>query len=141
MGVFDGMQISASGLRAERARLDVIATNIANVETTRTPEGGPYRRQQVVLVSWQPPALPGSVGGGGPTGVQVAAIEAATDPLPRVYDPSHPDADAQGYVLMPNVELPTEMADMIVAARAYEANAAAFKAGRELIRQALSILA
>ena len=133
MGIFTGLSISASGLRAERTRMDVITGNIANVETTRTPEGGPYRRRLVVLHS---------VGAAdGEAAVRVAAVEPALDPLARVYRPGHPDADSDGYVLMPNVELPTEMADLIVAARAYQANAAAFRAGRDIIRQALSILA
>jgi len=134
VGIFTAMNISASGLRAERARLDVIASNIANVETTRTPEGGPYRRRQVIL---QSPSQPGGSG----AAVRVVAIQPALDPPTRVHMPGHPDADADGYVLMPNVEVPTEMADMVLAARAYQANAAAFRAGRELIRQALTILA
>lgn len=134
MGVFTGMSISASGLRAERVRMDVIASNIANLETTRTAEGGPYRHRQVILQSMTHP-------GGSGASVRVVSVEPAPDPPMRVHMPGHPDADAEGYVLMPNVELPTEMADMILAARAYEANAAAFRAGRELVRQALTILA
>ena len=134
MGVFTGMRISASGLRAERTRMDAITSNIANVETTRTPEGGPYRRRQVILQSMSHP-------GGSGSAVRVLAVEPSLDPPARVYQPGHPDADAEGYVLMPNVEMSIEMADMIVAARAYEANAAAFRSGRDLVRQALSILA
>jgi flagellar basal-body rod protein FlgC len=146
MGIFASMKISASALRAERARMDVITENIANVETTRTPEGGPYRRQQVVLSTWRRLGAPERMHGGRPAGagwagVRVAAIEPAAGELPRVYNPSHPDADEEGYVQMPNVDLPTEMADMIVAARAYEANAAAFRAGRDMVRSSLSILA
>lgn len=128
MGVFDALRVSASGLHAERARLDAIAQNIANVETTRSAEGGPYRRRQVVLAGTE-------------SGVRVAGVQADPAPLSRVHNPGHPDADAEGYLLMPNVDLPTEMADMILAARAYEANAAALRSGREMIRQALSILA
>ncbi len=134
MSIFSALSISASGLQAERTRLDVIASNIANVETTRTPEGGPYRRRVVVLQTATQPQGTGIQ-------VRVAGIEPAPEPPTRLYIPGHPDADADGYVLMPNVQLPTEMADMVLAARAYEANAAAFRAGRELIRQALSILA
>ena len=133
MGVFSAMGISASGLRAERVRMDVIAANIANAETTRTAEGGPYRRRQVILQSLSQP--------GARAAVQVMTVEPAPDAPVRVHIPGHPDADAEGYVLMPDIELPLEMADLMVAARAYEANAAAFRAGRELIRQALSILA
>ncbi len=141
MGIFTGMRISASGLHAERTRLDVISGNIANVETTRGPDGGPYRRRQVVLGAWQSPE--GSVirGGGGYYGVRVVGVEQTDGPLPSVYNPGHPDANADGYVLMPDIELPTEMADMMIAARVYEANAASFRAGRDIIRQALSILA
>ncbi len=141
MSVFSAMGVSASGLRAERMRMDVITTNIANVETTRSPAGGPYRRQQVILGASQTTGNAAMPGATGYQGVRVLGIEQSTDPLPRIYDPTHPDADEQGYVLMPNVELPTEMADMIIAARAYEANAAAFRSARDLIRQALSILA
>ncbi|MGD9498023.1 MAG: flagellar basal body rod protein FlgC [Armatimonadota bacterium] len=133
MGVFDALRVSAAGLEAERTRMDVIAENIANVETTRSLEGGPYRRRMVVLAAQQV--------GAACTGVRVAGVEADSSPPLRVHNPGHPDADAQGYVLMPNVELPTEMADMILAARAYEANAAALRSGRDMIRQALSILA
>jgi len=114
------------------------------VETTRTPEGGPYRRQQVVLAS-----RVGTIGGppgfgwmsSRCTGVRVVAVVPTQDELPRIYNPSHPDADEEGYVQMPDVNLPTEMADMILAARAYEANTAAFRAGRDMIRHCLSILA
>ena len=141
MGIFTGMRISASGLHAERTRMDVISGNIANVETTRGPNGGPYRRRQVVLGAWQSAEGFGARGAGGYHGVRVVGVEEAGGPLTSVYNPGHPDADAEGYVLMPDVELPTEMADMMIAARAYEANAAAFRAGRDIIRQALSILA
>ncbi len=142
MSIFTGMRISASALRAERTRMDVITENIANVETTRTPEGGAYRRQQVVLSTWsRRVGSPLGTRGRAYAGVRVAAVEPAPGDLPRVYNPSHPDADEDGYVQMPNVDLPTEMADMIVAARAYEANAAAFRAGRDMIRHSLSILA
>lgn len=132
MSIFQAMRVSGSALRAERMRMDVVAENIANIETTRTANGGPYRRRQVVLATDVRQ---------GAAGVRVAGIELAGTPLRRMYNPTHPDADADGYVLLPNVDLPTEMADMILAARAYEANAAAFRSGREMIRQALSILA
>ncbi len=140
MGVFDSLRISASGLRAGRTRMDVIAQNIANVETTRSPGGGPYRRRTVVLATQQPGGST-FAGAAACAGVRVAAVADDNSPLVRVHNPGHPDADVDGYVLMPNVDLPTEMADMILAARAYEANAAALRAGREIIRHALSILA
>ena len=138
MGGFDALRVSGSALRAGRTRMDVIAENIANVETTRTAEGGPYRRQQVVLRAEQ---IGEAAASGRCSGVAVAAIQADDGPLMRVHNPGHPDADAEGYVELPNVDLPTEMADMVLAARAYEANAAALRSGREMIQSALSILA
>ena len=138
MGMFDSMRISGSALQAGRTRMDVISENIANVETTRTPEGGPFRRREVVLRAQQVGTGPGGVSC---SGVTVASVEPSDSPLMRVHNPGHPDADAKGYVLMPNVDLPTEMADMVLAARAYEANAAALRSGREMMQTALSILA
>ena len=132
MGIFDSLQVSGSALRAERTRMDVIAQNIANVETTRATGGGAYRRHEVVLRAQQ-------IGAGG-TGVAVAAIVPDESPLMRIYRPGHPDADGDGYLQMPNVDVSTEMADMALAARAYEANAAALRSGREMIQTALSIL-
>ena len=118
--LFSGMRISASGLAAERARADVIARNIANAHTTRTPEGGPYRRQ---LVRFEPLLQRLEGGGTQPGGVRVAAVTPdMASPMERVFDPSHPDADPQGFVLMPNVNATLEMTDMITAMRAYEAN-------------------
>lgn len=115
--------------------MDVIAENIANVETTRSDEGGPWRRRQVVLRAKQVGAT------GRCSGVRVAGVEVDVRPPVRVYSPGHPDAGGDGYIELPNVSLPTEMADMVLAARAYEANAAALRAGREMIQSALSILA
>lgn len=138
MGVFDALRVTGSALRAQRVRLDVIAENVANAEATRSSGGGPYRRQQVVLRSRQ---IEDGPGGPSCVGVRVAAVEADPSPLPRAYIPGHPDADAEGYVTMPNVDLPTEMADMVLAARAYEANAAVLRSGREMRQAALSILA
>jgi flagellar basal-body rod protein FlgC len=138
MGTFSTLRVSGSALKAGRTRMDVIAENIANVETTRTSDGGPWRRQQVVLRAQQAEAGPGGVAC---HGVRVDEVTTDDAPLQRVHNPGHPDADAEGYVLMPNVDLPTEMADMVLASRAYEANAAALRSGREMIQSALSILA
>lgn len=138
MGMFDSLRVSGSALKAGRLRMDVIAENIANVETTRTVDGGPWRRREVVLRAEQVSDGPGGVEC---SGVRVAEVRADAAPLVRVYKPGHPDADADGYVEMPNVDLPTEMADMVLAARAYEANAAALRSGREMVQTALSILA
>lgn len=116
--LFSGMRASSSGLAAERVRIDVIARNIANAEVTRTPEGGPYRRQ---LVRFEPvlDAARGRLAGP----LRVAGIvEDEKTPFEVLHDPSHPDADEQGNVLLPNVNTTLEMADMITALRAYEAN-------------------
>ena len=133
MSLFGGLQISASALRVERLRMNVIAENIANAESTRSAAGGPYRRQQVLV---------GHAGGpDGPGGV--AALAVVPDPTPDrlLLDPSHPDADATGHVRMPNVNVPMEMVDMVVATRAYEANAAAFATQRQSQQRTLELLA
>jgi flagellar basal-body rod protein FlgC len=130
MSLFGGLKISASALSVERLRMNVIAENIANAESTRTPEGGPYRRKQVLLA--EQPGLdtvaPASAVGGG---VQAVGVVPDQAPDKLVYDPSNPDANAQGYVRMPNVDVPMEMVDMMTATRAYEANAAAFQTQRQ----------
>jgi flagellar basal-body rod protein FlgC len=130
------LRISGSALTAERARLDVISQNIANVQTTRGADGSCYRRRQVVFetVTQDEPGQGGAVGG-----VQVTAVADSTEPLPRVYNPGHPDADAKGYVQMPNVNLVEEMVDMITASRAYEANVAVVNATKTLVARALEI--
>ncbi len=134
MSMFKGFNISASGLTAQRVRMDTIANNIANIETTRTPEGGPYRRQVPVFMPRE-----GDLEGGGGDGVRVTAIIRDHSPFKMVYDPHHPDADEEGYLLMPNVELVREMVDMIDASRAYEANVTAFNTTKEMARKALEI--
>ncbi len=134
MGIFNNFGISASGLTAQRLRMDTIASNIANIETTRTPEGGPYQRQ-VPLFSSRLPDGPGQPGGG----VEVLALLRDQSPFKRVYEPGHPDADEEGYVLMPNVELVKEMVDMIDASRAYEANVTALNASKDMVQRALDI--
>jgi flagellar basal-body rod protein FlgC len=116
--VFAALDTSASGLTAQRLRMDVIADNLANAETTRTPQGGPFRREMVELL-----AIPLSARGGG---VVVAGIVQDQSPFPLRYDPGNPDADAQGYVRMPNVNVTAEMVDLLAASRAYQANATAF---------------
>jgi len=147
MGMFDGLEISASGLTAERMRMDVVAQNLANAQTTRGADGQPYRRQEVVLQERTPTsgfgaALAGAMGGrtGTPGGVQVAQIAKDQTPLKRVYDPGHPDADAQGYVSMPNVDTVTEMVDLISAQRAYEANVTAMQSAKQMFSRTLDLL-
>jgi len=134
MNIFSNFGISASGLTAQRLRMDTIANNIANIETTRTPEGGPYRRQ-VPLFAPREENVEGQPGGG----VRVQALLQDQSPLKRVYEPGHPDADEEGYVLMPNVELVKEMVDMIDASRAYEANVTALNTAKEMAQRALEI--
>jgi flagellar basal-body rod protein FlgC len=116
--LFSGMRSSASGLAAERVRIDVIARNIANAEVTKTPEGGPYRRQLVRFERLLDAARSGSAGGVRVGGV----VEDTKTPFEVLHDPGHPDADLDGNVLLPNVNTTLEMADMITALRAYEAN-------------------
>jgi flagellar basal-body rod protein FlgC len=147
MSLFGGLEISASGLTAERLRMDVTAENLANAQTTRGADGQPYRRKEVILQE-----VPGSFGatlstamGGGNSGtqgggVQVAAVVQDATPLKRVYDPGHPDADAQGYVSMPNVDTVTEMVDLISASRAYEANVTAMQAAKQMFSRTLELL-
>lgn len=128
MKIFRSFDISASALTAERLRLSVIATNIANAETTRTPQGGPYRRKEVVFV-------PRENGG-----VEVAAIQEDTTTPPRmVYDPGHPDANSEGFVAYPNVSVVNEMVDLLAATRAYEANVAALNATKSMLTSGLNI--
>jgi flagellar basal-body rod protein FlgC len=149
VGLFDGLNISASGLTAQRLRMDVIANNIANVNTTRTPEGGPYRREQVVF--GEKPASPfasvlnNALSSGNGNGVQVLKIEQDQSPFKLVYDPTNPDAvkdpksPLYGYVQMPNVDITTEMVDMISASRSYEANITALNASKAMDMKALQI--
>lgn len=165
VGFFSGLNISATGLRAQRVRQNVISSNLANAETTRTAEGGPYKRQKVLLEAdpvefdqflvkenaklkgsmtqighqripqpqW--PVAEENIG----SGVKVAGIVADEKPFRMVYDPAHPDADNKGYVAMPNVNVVEEMVDMITATRAYEANATAFNATKQMLTKALEL--
>lgn len=137
MNLIPGINITSSALEAQRTQLDIIAQNIANAHTTRTPEGGPYRRQ---MVSFETEMLRQANGNPSPLqGVQVAGITSDPTPGQRVYDPQNPDADAQGMVTMPNVNLAFEMVDLITATRAYEANLAVAKNSREMAQQTLRI--
>ncbi|WP_029689032.1 flagellar basal body rod protein FlgC [Thermoanaerobacter sp. A7A] len=144
MNLFRSMDISASGLTAERVRMDVISQNIANVNTTRTVQGGPYRRKLVVLKEIQPDSFQsildkvrGKYSGKGVEVVQIS--EDVQTPLREVYDPGHPDADQNGYVEYPNVNIVSEMVDMISATRAYEANVTAFNASKAMFQKSLEI--
>ncbi|MGI6307402.1 MAG: flagellar basal body rod protein FlgC [Dethiobacteria bacterium] len=139
MELFRSFQISGSALTAEKLRIDVVAGNLANMQTTRTAAGGAYRRKTVVFstrldraVSQVPPAFRGR-------GVQVAALVEDPHPPRQEYDPEHPDADEQGFVAYPNIDLAKEMTDLITASRAYEANTTAVNTAKSLYLKALEI--
>ena len=164
-GLFSGLEISASGMRAQRIRQNAISSNLANAETTRTDEGVPYRRQFVVFTADsdrrdvrllnEKVALEGTTTAVNHvpipsenfprderffgSGVNVAEIREDSRPPRMMYDPSHPDADEKGYVAMPNVNVVEEMTDMIAATRAYEANVTAFNATKSMLMQGLQI--
>ncbi|SHE95225.1 flagellar basal-body rod protein FlgC [Caldanaerobius fijiensis DSM 17918] len=137
------LDISATGLSAQRLRMDVISDNIANVNTTRTANGGPYRRKVVVFRENQNTAFDRILGNLRESfdgaGVSVDSIQEDRSPFKRIYQPGNPDADAQGYVLMPNVNIVTEMVDMISATRAYEANVTAVNATKDMAMKTLNI--
>lgn len=137
MNLFGAFGISASGLTAERLRLDVIANNLANVSTTRTAEGGHFRRQYVIFAE----RLRSSSAGGQyrGAGVRVAALAEDQSQPRMVYKPDHPDADEKGYVAYPNINIVNEMVDMITATRAYQANATALEAAKDMALKALEI--
>ncbi len=160
--MFSGLNISASGLSAQRKRMNAIASNVANAETTRTEDGGPYRRKIVVLHSESEGMFARIMKGVGSrltatneshftdteaeTSVPEGSAESVTatetedsSPFRMVYDPNHPDADETGYVKMPNVNVVTEMVDMISASRSYEANVTAVNAAKTMAKDSLEI--
>lgn len=150
MGLFSSINVASSGLSAQRLRLDVISDNIANANTTRTPEGGPFRRSRVVFRPmnsqpyWRSPFLPTALDNGVGKGVRVVSVEKDSDAKPKlVYDPTHPDAirtgPQKGYVEMPNVNVVEEMVDMISASRSYEANLAVVNGSKAMFMRALEI--
>jgi flagellar basal-body rod protein FlgC len=147
MGLFDGLDVSATGLTAQRLRMDVTAENLANAQTTRGANGQPYRRKEVVLqeipqggFGAQLSSAMNGGGTGGVGGVQVAQIAEDSTPGKLVYDPGHPDANAQGYVRMPNVDTVTEMVDLIDSSRAYEANVTAMQSTKQMLAKTLDLL-
>ncbi|HYE08943.1 MAG TPA: flagellar basal body rod protein FlgC [Patescibacteria group bacterium] len=144
MGFLNSINVSASGLTAEKLRMDVISKNIANANTTRTANGTPYRRQVVVFEGangsvpfsqYLSDASKSMIGGG----VKVKSITEDQTPFKLVYEPGHPDADEEGYVKMPNVDIMTEMVNMITASRAYEANVTALNTTKSIAMKALEI--
>lgn len=145
MSIFNALNVSATGLTAERLRMDTISKNIANANTTRTSNGGPYRRQ-VVVFKTKDDNIPFSqyLKGVGkndskPTGVEVVGIQNDSSEFKRIYNPGHPDADQEGYVLMPNVDIITEMANMISSSRGYEANITALNNTKSMAMKALEL--
>lgn len=140
MSIFNSLRISASGLSAERLRMDTIASNIANVSTTRGEDGKPYVRKIAVFQENLDQAVNNS---SDPTnklkGVKAVGIVDDETPLRKVYDPTNPDADEEGYVMMPNVNILNEMADMIAATRSYEANVNAMNNEKSMFSKALEI--
>jgi flagellar basal-body rod protein FlgC len=145
MGLFDAINTAASGLSAERLRMDVTAENLANAQTTKGADGQPYRRKVVALQEAAPGGFGATLGSAmarqtGAAGVRVAGI--AQDPTPNrlVYDPGHPDADARGYVSMPNVQPVTEMVDLISASRGYEANVTVMQTAKQMFAKTLDLL-
>ncbi len=150
MGLFTSIAIASTGLTAQRTRLDAIADNIANVNTTRTPVGGPFKRNRVIFRPrvgqpyWRSPFLPSFLQNPQGRGVRIAQIEKDHDADPRlVYDPTHPDAvktgPRKGYVEYPNVNIVNEMVDMISASRSYEANVAVMNGSKSMFMKALEI--
>lgn len=152
--MFRSLQISATGLSAQRQRLDVIASNIANAETTRTEAGGPYRRRvvqmQAVEIPGQPYEIDPMTGDSvfrlpsgdalqAMNGVEVTAIGEDASEGPLVYEPGHPDADASGYVRYPNVRITDELVDLMDARRVYEANATVFQSAKSMLRRSIDI--
>lgn len=150
MGLFDAIDVSGSGLSAERLRMDITSENLANAQTTKDANGQPYRRKEVILqeagsgVGSFGSVLAGAMGtgpgGSVAHGVQVAGIVADGSPLKRIYDPGNPDADKNGYVTMPNVNTVTEMTDLISSSRAYEADVTAMQTAKQMFSKTLDIL-
>jgi flagellar basal-body rod protein FlgC len=143
MEFFTAMEVSASGLSAQRTRMNVASSNLANVSTTETPQGGPYKRRDVVLeTTAADPKLGGAEAGGFARAVKGVAVQGIVEDAspPRLeYDPGHPNADADGNVAYPNVNVVEEMVDMITASRAYEAGVTALNTAVSMAERALSI--
>ena len=144
MSLFSVISVSASGMAAQRARSEVLVENIANSETTRTPEGGPYRRKDVVFSS-EPAVSPfaselNSQLQGAPMGVKVSEITVDNSEPERRYMPGHPDADSNGYVKMPRVNPAEDMVDLMGASRGYQANVSAISAVKDMIQRSIDLL-
>lgn len=141
MDIFTSLKISSSALKAQRIRLNTVSANLANIETTQTPEGGPYKKKDVIFRSSGESFeqrlahnMRGSV-----QGVQVSRIMTSPEPPKMVYDPAHPDAGEDGYVAMPDINVMDEVVDMMSASRAYEANVTVVKSAKRMALKALEI--
>ncbi|API89635.1 flagellar basal body rod protein FlgC [Marinilactibacillus sp. 15R] len=142
MSIFDGMRINASGLTLERFKLDTISTNIANVNTTRVENGdGPYIKQQVEFEESLRTQTSGFTGDTttSSAGVRITGVEADEENVKMVYEPEHPDADENGYVAYPNVDMADEMVEMMTAIRTYDANVTAINNNKDMLKRALEI--
>lgn len=148
MNLFGLLDLSGSAMTAERQRAEVVTSNMANIETTRTPEGGPYRRELVVFRARRFPRFPMLLTSSGgdllssraARGVQIDQVVADASPAIQRYQPGHPDADAKGYVSYPNINPVEEMTDLLGAVRSYQFNAAAVQAAKSMISESLDIL-
>lgn len=142
MDIFQTMRISSSALKAQQIRLNAISSNLANIETTRTPEGGPYKRKSVIFRSTNMPNfdqhLSQSIGATA-KGVEVAEIVSDKTKPRTIYDPNHPDAGPDGHVAMPNITLLEEIADMMSATSTYDANVTVIKSAKRMALKALEI--
>jgi flagellar basal-body rod protein FlgC len=143
MGLDQAMDVSVSGVEAQRRVMELIASNIANINTTRTVLGGPYRRKVAVLsekpLSFSEQLAQAQARLGLSGGVEVLDVVEDKTPFPKVYKPDHPDADSQGFLSTPNVNLATEMTDMVYVSKLYEANIAAFNATKKMMQDTLQL--
>jgi flagellar basal-body rod protein FlgC len=146
MGLFDAIGIAGSGLTADRIRMDVTAENLANADTTKAANGQPYKRQEVELAQAGARNFGGALssaiqqGGPQPGGVQVSGIVADNTPGQQVYDPGNPEANAKGYVTMPNVSTVTEMTDLIAESQAYQSDVTAMQTAKSMFTSTLGLL-
>ena len=139
MDFLTSLKISAMGLKTQRRRMDIIASNLAHIETTRTKTGGPYRRK-IVVIGTKPIESFDRVLDAQVQGPQIEAVVEDQSPFRRAYNPSHTDANKDGYLLKPNIDLIVEMTNMMMARKTYEANISAMKTTRQMILKALEIL-
>src|SRR5262245_46698844 len=139
MNLITALDVNASGLTAQRKRVELTSSNLANSQTTRTPEGGPYRRKDVVFETSDFDQSLGMAMNSGVAGVQVSDLVEDPRPFDRRFEPGHPDADAEGYVSYPNVNVMEEMVNLVEASRSYEANIAAMSIVKTMINRTLDI--